>query len=216
MVFERSFFYSTSVLLSLGMDGRIARGQRTRASILERAVDLASVEGLEGLTIGRLATELEMSKSGLFAHFGSREDLQLAVNEAARERFAAAVLEPLRALAPGPERLDTFLRGWLDYMRREIFEGGGVVFTARAEFDARPSGPVRDAVLSDQRTWRRVLAREIASGLGDGANAEQLAFEVDAIGMAANLEFQLERDPATFDRAAAAFAARGLLLTRPR
>jgi AcrR family transcriptional regulator len=198
------------------MDGRIARGQRTRASILERAVDLASVEGLEGLTIGRLATELEMSKSGLFAHFGSREDLQLAVNEAARERFAAAVLEPLRALAPGPERLDTFLRGWLDYMRREIFEGGCFFFTARAEFDARPPGPVRDAVLSDQRTWRRLLAREIASGLGDKANAEQLAFEVDAIGMAANLEFQLERDPATFDRAAAAFAARGLLLTRPR
>jgi AcrR family transcriptional regulator len=192
------------------MDGRIARGRRTRASILERAVDLASVEGLEGLTIGRLATELEMSKSGLFAHFGSREELQLAVNAAAKERFTREVLEPLAALERGPERLDVFLRGWLDYLRRGVFEGGCFFFAARAEFDARPDGAVRDAVLDDQRAWRRRLAREIAAALPD-ADAQQLAFEVDAIGMAANLEFQMERDPAAFERAAAAFAARGLL-----
>ena len=194
------------------MDGRIARGKRTRASILERAVDLASIEGLEGLTIGRLATELEMSKSGLFAHFGSREELQLATNAAARERFAAAVLEPLAGLERGPERLDRLLRGWLDYLRRGVFEGGCFFFAVRAEYDARADGPVREAVLADQRTWRRLLAGEIAAALPDAdADTEQLAFEVDAIGMAANLEHQLERDPAVFDRAAAAFAARGLL-----
>src|SRR4051812_1031017 len=116
-------------------DGRRARGRRTRSSILRAAADLASVGGLEGLTIGRLATELEMSKSGLFAHFGSKEELQLATNAAARERFVETVLAPIEALEPGFERLEALLDGWLDYMRSEVFAGGCYFTTVRVEFD---------------------------------------------------------------------------------
>src|SRR3954453_13981664 len=95
------------------------KGPQTRAAILERAVDLASVEGLEGLTIGRLATELQMSKSGLFAHFGSKEELQLATIDAARRRFVDHVVRPSRDLPRGRARLEALLEDWLKYFRAE-------------------------------------------------------------------------------------------------
>src|SRR3954451_6839864 len=98
-------------------DGRRRRGNATRESILQAAADLASVEGLEGLTIGRLATVLGMSKSGLFAHFGSKEELQLATIAAARRRFVDHVVRPSRELPRGRGRLDALLRDWLDYFR---------------------------------------------------------------------------------------------------
>ena len=189
-------------------DGRKARGRRTRESILQTAADIASVEGLEGLTIGRLATELEMSKSGLFAHFGSKEELQLATNAAARERFVAAVIAPLRDLPPGRERLQTLVDGWIAYLREEVFAGGCFFTTVRVEFDAREAGPVRDAVEADQRDWLARLSREVRGALGDDVDADQLAFEIDVTGMGANVQYQLLRDPAVFDRAARALAAR--------
>src|SRR5687767_12292166 len=105
-------------------DGRKARGRRTRESILATAADIASVEGLGGLTIGRLATELRMSKSGLFAHFGSKEELQLATNAAAKDRFVAAVLAPAERLPPGRDRLQHLIDGWLAYLREGVFAGG--------------------------------------------------------------------------------------------
>jgi AcrR family transcriptional regulator len=188
-------------------DGRLERGARSRASILDAACDLASVEGLEGLTIGRLAAETGMSKSGLFAHFGSKEELQLATNDRAGERFREAVIEPTRQLEPGRRRLDALLDSWLDYMRAQVFRGGCFFNSVRAEFDSRPDGPVRDAIVEGQRAWRRHIAKQV--GVADpGADAQQLAFEIDALGTAANYEFQLLRDPRVFDRASRAMRAR--------
>ncbi len=189
-------------------DGRRARGRRTRESILATAADIASVEGLEGLTIGRLAGELGMSKSGLFAHFGSKEELQLATNSAARERFVAAVIAPTEALPPGRERLQRLVDGWLAYLREGVFAGGCYFTTVRVEFDAREAGPVRDEVAADERAWLKRLAREVRGAFGDAVDAEQLAFEIDVTGMGANVQHQLLRDPAVFERAANAIAAR--------
>src|SRR3954447_11478313 len=96
----------------------------TRESILERAVDLASTDGLEGLTIGRLASEMELSKSGLFGHFGSKEELQLATIEHAAGRFAAEVVEPAYREAEGPERLRALVDRYLGHLAGEVFPGG--------------------------------------------------------------------------------------------
>src|SRR5215210_5337585 len=106
------------------LDGRRRRGNRTRESILQVAADLASVEGLEGLTIGRLATELGLSKSGLFAHFGSKEDLQLATIDAARRRFVEHVVKPSRQLPRGRTRVEALMHDWLGYYRAQVFAGG--------------------------------------------------------------------------------------------
>jgi len=194
-------------------DGRRARGRRTRESILDAAVDLASVEGLDGLTIGRLATALGMSKSGLFAHFGSKEELQLATIDAAREIFVREVFEPARAAERGLPRLAALLEHWLAYMRREVFHGGCFFDAVRNEYDSRQPGPVRDAIRTDFATWSESLANRVRSAQAHGhldpdADPEQLAFELDALGGAANVRFQLDRDVAAFERARRAIHAR--------
>src|SRR5246127_342650 len=126
---------------------RPRKGVRTRESILRVAVDIASVEGLQGLTIGRLAEELEMSKSGLFAHFGSKEELQLATVEAARQRFVDEMFRPALRAPRGYPRLLAICRSWLDYIKRGVFPGGCFFAAASFEFDGRP-GPIRDAVVA--------------------------------------------------------------------
>ena len=123
-----------------------AKGERTRTSILERAVDLASVEGLEGLTIGRLADELGMSKSGLFAHFGSKEELQLATVEAASRRYIDEIFTPALREPRGYPRLLAICRSWLSYVRRGVFPGGCFFVATALEMGARP-GPVRDRLV---------------------------------------------------------------------
>jgi AcrR family transcriptional regulator len=194
-------------------DGRRRRGRRTRASILATAADVASVEGLEGLTIGRLAARLGMSKSGLFAHFGSKEELQLATIEAAGARFADRVVRPSRTMPPGRARLDAVVGAWLDYFRADEFPGGCFFATAWTEFASRPAGPVRDALCDAHARWRAFLRDEVAGAqrageLDPAADPDQVAFELDALCTAANDEFQLHRDPAAFERARAAVAAR--------
>jgi AcrR family transcriptional regulator len=194
-------------------DGRRRRGNRTRESIVQAAADLASVEGLEGLTIGRLATELGISKSGLFAHFGSKEELQLATVDAARRRFVDHVVRPSRGLPRGRRRVEALMASWLDYYRSEVFRGGCFFHTVKMEFDSRGGSPVRDVVASDAREFLAFLTREVrkaqeAGDLDPGVEAEQIAFELDALGAAANGHFQLMRDPAAFDRAARAIATR--------
>ena len=194
-------------------DGRRRRGNRTLESILQAAADLASVEGLEGLTIGRLAAELGMSKSGLFAHFGSKEELQLATIDAARRRFVEHVVKPSRHLPRGRERLEMLLRDWLRYYREQVFAGGCFFHTVKAEFDSRPTSPVRAVVLDDAREFLAFLTREVrkaqeAGDLDPTVEAEQIAFELDALGAAAHQHFQLVHDPAVFDRAERAIAAR--------
>ena len=194
-------------------DGRRRRGNRTRESILQVAADLASVEGLEGLTIGRLATELGMSKSGLFAHCGSKEELQLATIDAARRRFVEHVVKPSRGMPRGRDRVEALMRAWLAYYEGEVFRGGCFFNTVKAEFDSRVTGPVRDVVMQDAREFIAFLTREVgkaqeAGEIDPAIDPEQLAFELDALGAAANQHFQLMHDPVAFQRAATAITTR--------
>src|SRR5271170_2654060 len=114
-----------------------SHGARTRDTILRAAADLASVEGLDGLSIGRLATELAMSKSGLFAHFGSKEDLQLATIEEARQRYVQQVIAPALAAGTGITRLSALCEAFLSYIERRVFPGGCFFAAAVAEFDGK-------------------------------------------------------------------------------
>jgi AcrR family transcriptional regulator len=194
-------------------DRRLERGRRTRESILEEAVNFASVEGLDGLTIGRLAAALGMSKSGLFAHFGSKEELQLATIQAASEIYVREVIAPAREAERGLPRLQALMDHWLDYLRREVFKGGCFFDAARTEYDSRQPGPVRDAIAADFRSWKelvanRVRAAQAAGHLDPDADPEQVAFELDALGGAANVRFQLDRDEIAFERARRAIHAR--------
>lgn len=177
---------------------RPAKGARTRESILRVAVDLASVEGLEGLTIGRLADELAMSKSGLFAHFGSKEELQLATVDAARTIFADRVIRPALAAPQGVPRLWQLCEYWLQYVEGKVFKGGCFFAAASFEFDSR-FGPVRDAIAVAMREWLGILARAVegakkARHLKASVNAEQFAFEIYSLAIGAHWGFQLLED----------------------
>jgi AcrR family transcriptional regulator len=194
-------------------DGRRERGRRTRESILDTAVQLASVEGLDGITIGRLAAELGMSKSGLFAHFGSKEELQLATIDTAREIFIDTVIAPAREADRGLPRLEALMDNWLLYMRREVFRGGCFFDAVRSEYNSRPPGPVRDAVWADFAAWFEIVTNRVKSAQALGhldpeADPDQVAYELDALGGAANVRFQLDRDEAWFERARTAIRAR--------
>jgi AcrR family transcriptional regulator len=174
------------------------KGEQTRSTILARAVDLASAEGLEGLTIGRLAAELRMSKSGLFAHFGSKQELQLATVAAAAARFGAGVIEPALALPAGAARLRAMANGYLEQV--DEYKGGCFWFAASAEYDDRP-GPVRDAIAAALDAWLAVLAAEAAAaGVED---PDRFAFEFYAAGLGANSRFRLSGDRRGFDYARA-------------
>ena len=175
----------------------------TREAILERAVDIASTQGLEGLTIGRLASELGLSKSGLFGHFGSKEELQLATVRQAARRFINRVVEPAYREPEGIAQLRALCEGYLDHLASGVFPGGCFWAAAAAEFDGRP-GPVRDAVRDASAAWRDELERQAkAAGAEDPG---QLAFELQAVAAAANSSFQLFEDRTAFDRARRAMA----------
>jgi AcrR family transcriptional regulator len=172
------------------------KGSQTHASILERAVDLASAEGLEGLTIGRLAAELEMSKSGLFAHFGSKQELQLAAIGAAAERFRAAVIDPALELPDGEPRLRAMAERYLDQLRD--YSGGCFWAATSAEYDDRP-GPVRDAIAASLDAWTGELERQ--AGLAGVKNPKRFAFELFSLVMGANSRYRLSGREAVFDYA---------------
>jgi AcrR family transcriptional regulator len=195
------------------LDGRRERGRRTRESILATAVNLASVEGLEGLTIGRLATELDMSKSGLFAHFGSKEELQLATIAAAADIFREAVITPAREAERGLPRLRALLDGKIAYLRGDVFRGGCFFDAVRVEYDSRPPGPVRDEIAQQLTAWDRLVANRVRAAQAEGhldpaADPEQVAFELDALLGAANVRYQVNRDPAVFEHARRGIDAR--------
>ncbi len=172
------------------------KGSETRASILDRAVDLASVEGLEGLTIGRLAAELRMSKSGLFAHFGSKQELQLATIGAAGERFRAAVIDPALELPDGAPRLRAMAERYLDQL--QDYSGGCFWAATSAEYDDRP-GPVRDAIAAALDAWLRELERQARIAGID--NPERFAFELFSLVMGANARSRLSGDREVFAHA---------------
>ena len=188
------------------------KGERTRQSILERAVDLASLEGLEGLTIGRLADELGMSKSGLFAHFGSKEELQLATIEAAKERFVSEIFRPALREERGYPRLMAICRSWIDYVRRGVFPGGCFFAAASFEFDGRP-GAVRDAVVRAMDDWIGALEKAVTMAQTEGhidpaVDPKQLAFELNALFFGANFWHQLREDQSALDLATRAIETR--------
>lgn len=191
---------------------RHARGYRTRSQILAAAVDIASAEGLEGLTIGRLAEELGMSKSGLFAHFGSKEDLQVAVVETAREIFTREVVRRAASSDPGLERLRALCFSWVSYLERNVFRGGCFFAAASAEFDGRP-GAVRDLIASLAGSWFDALATEAREArsrfeLRADTDETQLAFELHAYLQEANRRFQLLKERDSFERARRAIEGR--------
>src|SRR5690242_11895450 len=191
---------------------RARKGTRTRESILRAAVDLASLEGLEGLTIGRLADELRMSKSGLFAHFGSKEELQLATIEAARERFVESVLRPALKAERGYPRLMAICRAWLTYVKRGVFPGGCFFAAASFEFDGRP-GPVRDAIAAIMDAWIDSIEKAVQLAQEEGhldgeIEPAQLAFEINALFFGANFAYQLRSDKHALERAMTAIETR--------
>ena len=188
------------------------KGERTRQSILDRAVDLASTDGLEGLTIGRLADDLKMSKSGLFAHFGSKEDLQLATIEAAKERFIDEVFRPALRAERGYPRLMAICSGWIDYVRRGVFPGGCFFAAASFEFDGR-AGAVRDVIGTMMDEWIEALEKAVQMAKDEGhldprVDPAQLAFELNALFFGANFSCQLRNDPKSLDRAQQAVETR--------
>jgi len=188
------------------------QGDKTRRAILARAVDLASAEGLEGLTIGRLATELSLSKSGLIGHFGSKEELQLATIEAARERFIESVFRPALKAERGYPRLMAICRAWLTYVKRGVFPGGCFFAAASFEFDGRP-GPVRDAVARIMDNWIDSIEKAVALAQEEGhidpdLEPAQLAFEINALFFGANFSYQLRDDKKALERAMQAIEAR--------
>ncbi|MFC8600634.1 TetR/AcrR family transcriptional regulator [Isoptericola sp. NPDC057191] len=201
-----------SVTAATATDGRRLRGDRTRRAVLDRAVQAASVEGLEGLTFGTLAAVAPVNKSGIAGLFGSKEGLQLAVVAHAREVFRAAVVLPALDEDPGLARLWRTVLAWLDYSRDRVFDGGCFFRAAATELDARTPGPVRDAVVAALRDWDAYLARlvreAVARGeLAEGTDADQLVFTIDAALDRADLASVLLEDAAAYDRAAAAVRA---------
>jgi AcrR family transcriptional regulator len=175
-----------------------AEALRTRESIVEHARDVASVEGLEGVTIGRLADELGMSKAGVIGHFGSKVELQRAALRAAQDVFAREVVGPADGMRPGLARLLTICDAWVAHVTRPAFPGGCFFTAASVEFDGRP-GVVRDEIRTGLRRWRTFLRREVASAIeageiGADVEPDQAAFELYAVIMGLNQEVQLFGD----------------------
>ena len=183
------------------------RGLRTRTAILRRAVDLASAEGLEGLTVGRLADDLGMSKSGLFAHFGSKEELQLATIEMARQIFIDRITRPALSAAKGMPRLWSIIDRWLAYIERGIFKGGCFFTAASFEFDSR-RGPVRNRIAEIMREWIGVLVRALEQAREEGhiapnVDLKHLAFEIQSIAIGGHWASQLLDDRQSYLRSRA-------------
>jgi AcrR family transcriptional regulator len=180
-------------------------GRRSRAAILDEAARLATVEGIEGLSIARLADGVGMSKSGLFAHFGSKEELQLATIEAANDIFEERVLEPAAAAAGGLERLRLLAEGYLRYIENETFPGGCFFASVLAEVDTRP-GAVRDRLVRFLNEWLGTLERAVRDAQSEGAIAAsedpaQLVFEIEAAVFLANTQFVVSRSAEPIERA---------------
>jgi AcrR family transcriptional regulator len=192
-------------------DGRRARGIRSRTAILERSVQLASRDGLEGLTIGALAADLGVHKSSVHALFGSKEELQLATLAAARTILIDHVVAPALSSAVGLPRLQAIGEAWWDYLGADVFAGGCFLCAASAEMDGRP-GPVRDAVQDAMCEWIAVLEANIEAAIAAGAlrgdvDPSATAFRLNALGMAANWQRQLMNDSSGIEHARSAWHA---------
>jgi AcrR family transcriptional regulator len=182
-----------------------ADGERSYRTILDTAARLATTEGLDGLSIARLAGEIGMSKSGLYAHFDSKQDLQLATVGAAQDVFTAEVVAPATKDPEGLARLETLCERFLSYVKRGVFPGGCFFLSTAAEWDTR-DGPIRDQVRTVLAGWTDLLeanAREAQQRgeLAQDIDSAQLTFEINALLHEANSHYLLFRDAAALDRA---------------
>lgn len=180
----------------------------SRAAVVEAAVDLASVEGLEGITIGRLANELGMSKSGLIGRFGDKEAMQRAVLASAVQRFTDAVWQPASRFQPGLPRLAAIVDAWIGHLRDGVFPGGCFVTTASVEYDSR-LGPLHDDVAEVVRRWLHVLETEArraheAGDLPADRDPADVAFELHSLASGGSVAGRLIEDTAALDRTRAA------------
>jgi AcrR family transcriptional regulator len=187
-------------------------GLRSRQTILRAAANLATVDGLDGITIGSLAAHIGMSKSGLYAHFGSKEELQLATVDTAGEIFSAEVIQPTEDIADPLEQLRALVDRFLSYLERRVFPGGCFFASVEVEFGTRP-GAVQDRITATQRAWRGRLERLIreaqtAGSLDPAEDPVQLAFELDSYLLMGNTGFVLHDDPGHLERARAAIERR--------
>ncbi|MFD9071701.1 TetR/AcrR family transcriptional regulator [Streptomyces lasiicapitis] len=175
-------------------DRRLLRGERARRTIARHAVDVASLEGLNGLSIGRLATDLGLSKSGVATLFGTKEKLQLATVAAAGEAFLDEVVRPASEAPRGAARLRTLTERWLRYAETPLFTGGCFWAANRPDFDSRP-GPVHDALFQQQGDWVALLAAELRHAVAGGEipslDADLTAFQIDAVFTATNTALRL-------------------------
>lgn len=182
-----------------------AEAQATRGRILGRAAEIASEEGLDGITIGRLADELEMSKSGVHKHFGTKETLQISTLDKAFVDFWHRVVEPALAEPPGLRRLRAVCANSVGYLEAPLLPGGCLMTAALTEYDARP-GRVRDAVAEVWSRWREQLRADLTAAVGNGElpagfDIDQALFEIIAAGLALNAAMQLQHDRAAGGRA---------------
>ena len=185
------------------------KGERTRERIVEHAVAVASREGLEGLTIGGLAGDLDLSKSGLYAHFGSKEELQVQVLEAGIARFREQVVEPVRRTAPGQARVRELFHRWLAWDVDSGLPGGCVMTAAAIELDDRPGRP-RDVLAAALREWMEFIRSVVAGAVERGElrgdlDIDQFAFDLYAIFLSFHLAHRMMRDPAAETRARTSF-----------
>lgn len=181
----------------------------TRQAILEKATAVASEAGLSGLTIGKLAEELELSKSGLFAHFGSKESLQVATLEHAAERFVELVVRPGLRAPRGEQRLRAFFEAWRQWPKLNPMPGGCIFVMAAIELDDRP-GPARDLLVKQQRDWLDLLASTVRGAVTEGqfrkdVDPEQFASDFYSVMLGYHHALRLLRDPKAEKRAVRAF-----------
>jgi len=189
----------------------MSKGTETRSRIVETALRAASVDGLEGISLGKVAADIGMSKSGLFAHFDSKEALQVDVIEAAAEKFTAVVVTPALSAPRGEPRLRALFAHWLRWEQIESLPGGCVFMHAAAELDDRP-GPVRDALVNRQRQWLDTLAKAVRITIEAGhfrsdVDPSLFAFQLYGIVVSYYHASRLFKDPAAKSHAERAFDA---------
>src|SRR5215469_11712157 len=187
-------------------DRRRIRGMRTRQAILAHAARVGSAEGLDAVSLQRLADDLGISKSGLFAHFGSKEELHLATIEAAAKIFTDEVIRPALAQPRGVGRVWALCNSWLSYVERGVFPGGCFFWAVAEEYDSRRPGPVRDSVLEKKAYWSYSLDRAVreaqeAGEIDPSVDPVQLAWELDSLMGGANAAFKVGNAEHALERA---------------